>query len=91
MVGLERVLLTRFLLKNLVANTFKSHLFFSISLTNNKKLLVFVTHVQLELIKYNLFLWFLQMKSLHESLDRRIASLENLKQTEASQHVEATE
>ncbi|KAK3232461.1 hypothetical protein Dsin_004342 [Dipteronia sinensis] len=32
-----------------------------------------------------------QAKDLHESLDRRISTLESLKQTEASQHVEATE
>lgn len=34
---------------------------------------------------------FLQMKSLHDSLDGRISSLENLKHAEAPQHVEATE
>ncbi|KAF7830778.1 uncharacterized protein G2W53_013111 [Senna tora] len=32
-----------------------------------------------------------QMKGLHESLDRRITSLESLKQTEVPQHVEASE
>ncbi|GAV73246.1 hypothetical protein CFOL_v3_16732 [Cephalotus follicularis] len=32
-----------------------------------------------------------QVKGLHESLDRRISSLEKLRQSEASQHVEATE
>jgi hypothetical protein len=32
-----------------------------------------------------------QVKGLHESLDARISALEQLKQSEASQHVEATE
>ncbi|KAJ7965270.1 ABC transporter A family protein [Quillaja saponaria] len=32
-----------------------------------------------------------QMKGLHESLDQRISSLEKFKQTEVSQHAEATE
>ncbi|XP_044492652.1 uncharacterized protein LOC123216299 [Mangifera indica] len=32
-----------------------------------------------------------QVKGLHESLDRRISSLESMKQTEASQHGEAIE
>ncbi|KAK4762280.1 hypothetical protein SAY87_030164 [Trapa incisa] len=32
-----------------------------------------------------------QMKGVHDSLDRRIAALENLKQPETSQPAEATE
>ncbi|ESR54455.1 hypothetical protein WN944_014805 [Citrus x changshan-huyou] len=32
-----------------------------------------------------------QVKSLHQSLDRRISTLETLKHDETSQHVEATE
>ncbi|XWS61403.1 hypothetical protein CRYUN_Cryun07bG0123200 [Craigia yunnanensis] len=33
----------------------------------------------------------LELKSLHEPLDRRISALDSLKRTETSQHVEATE
>ncbi|OMO95094.1 hypothetical protein CCACVL1_05595 [Corchorus capsularis] len=32
-----------------------------------------------------------QVRSLHESLDRRISAVENLKRAETSEHVEATE
>ncbi|EOY23681.1 hypothetical protein QUC31_008371 [Theobroma cacao] len=32
-----------------------------------------------------------QVKSLHESLDRRISAVESLKRVETSQHVEAAE
>ncbi|KMS96315.1 hypothetical protein BVRB_000280 [Beta vulgaris subsp. vulgaris] len=32
-----------------------------------------------------------QMKLLHDSLDKRVSSLEKLKETEAPEHVEATE
>lgn len=57
----------------------------------------FVTHIRSfsNFRRIKILFWFLslsaQVKGLHESLDRRISSLESMKQTEASQHGEAIE